>query len=682
MDDEIIKQFNENLRKLLQNVNATQYEFDELGNELNEQQKKERARDDARKRAADRIREREKQEFDAAVAKWSKMGNSALRLTTSMTSQEGAFNAMGDITAMFIKGISKLLGFVPYFGGALQGLGEAGAEVVKIVTQATGKAFQTFEKISGSGIVASFEDMQTAGDNTGLMYEQLEAVLAKNTVALNAFGDTTLDGSRNLQNILKINYQASEDFYLQAQKLGIGFQEFAEMQSSYILQQTQAGFVRGKTDKMLAAEAREYAYELDLISKLTGKSRKEVQEQQERLLNDTRYRAKLTELEAQGEEGKLKADNIRQFLSLLPKEFEEGFKDIIVSGGVPTTEAAKRTLQAMELGGVKAGDLAKSIADGTTNWKAAMTEVTNAMPEYIRKASPLAKLIGDQSPITALFGEAHKLAQLQGKNFEEIAQQRKDEVERQKALIDRTAEVAKNAQTIAQKMQAALTSPGLIIAANEKVSAALKSFASQLDRIMGTSSSAGYSGFGGAGGGGGGAGGGGAGGSTAQASANQAAAQDALAQATAAREAAVAQQGRGSDAARAARIAEANARQEATRSSLAEHAAMSRPRSGTSFNMPPSVNPSAPASAGIPALKNGALISPKIGGTLVQVAEAGQPEAVVPLPDGRSIPVTVSNGNNSVLVDELIAMNRKYDTILDLIYKGNVMQNDFLKSVV
>ena len=42
-------------------------------------------------------------------------------------------------------------------------------------------------------------------------------------------------------------------------------------------------------------------------------------------------------------------------------------------------------------------------------------------------------------------------------------------------------------------------------------------------------------------------------------------------------------------------------------------------------------------------LANGGIIKPTRGGTLATLAEAGMAEAAVPLPDGRSIPVSFNN---------------------------------------
>jgi hypothetical protein len=84
----------------------------------------------------------------------------------------------------------------------------------------------------------------------------------------------------------------------------------------------------------------------------------------------------------------------------------------------------------------------------------------------------------------------------------------------------------------------------------------------------------------------------------------------------------------------------------------------------------------------LPAAANGAVISPRSGGTLVQVGEAGQSEAIVPLPDGRSIPVVVKNSSEqaAAMNDLFMAMTARLDTMVSLLsvankYSRNIAQN-------
>lgn len=75
----------------------------------------------------------------------------------------------------------------------------------------------------------------------------------------------------------------------------------------------------------------------------------------------------------------------------------------------------------------------------------------------------------------------------------------------------------------------------------------------------------------------------------------------------------------------------------------------------------------------IPGAAKGALIAPTPGGTLLQVGEGGQAEAIVPLPDGRSIPVTFTStsGNSKQVLEAFQKLSTKFDDMISLISEDN-----------
>jgi hypothetical protein len=127
---DLIVTLNESLRAMTSSVSATQVEFDEFGSELNLSQKQQRARDNALHQAVKSRIDKEKEAAQKAADNWAKVSKASLGVASSMTSQEGAFNMLGNVTATVIKGIGNLAGSLPIIGNALKGLGEGAAEGV------------------------------------------------------------------------------------------------------------------------------------------------------------------------------------------------------------------------------------------------------------------------------------------------------------------------------------------------------------------------------------------------------------------------------------------------------------------------------------------------------------------------------------------------------------------------
>lgn len=81
---------------------------------------------------------------------------------------------------------------------------------------------------------------------------------------------------------------------------------------------------------------------------------------------------------------------------------------------------------------------------------------------------------------------------------------------------------------------------------------------------------------------------------------------------------------------------------------------------------------------------NGALIQPTPGGSLVQAGEAGKAEAVIPMPDGKTIPVTLTNSNEQYakLNYQFEMMNDKFESIIDLLSSSNRIQDNIARNFV
>lgn len=796
MDEENIQRLTEVLGRLTGSIENTKVEFDEYGNQLSAAEARTKQIENARIAAIEKRIAEEEAAFNRTAEKWAKYSKATVSTIGSMTTQAGAFKTLTNIVGMVVKTLGSLMGAIPVLGAALKGMADGAADAIQLIADTTYKAFETFGKISGSGVVSNFENMVEASKKTGLLYGELEGVLAKNSEALAAFGKTALDGSGRLQNILKINNESNERFAEQFQKIGISFSEFAEYQASYVAQQTKAGFLKGKDDAYIAEHARKYAEELDTLSKLTGKSRSEIQKEQERLLTDARYRAKLVELESQGEEGKKKADEIRNALSVVPKNMQEGFKDMIAADGAITTKAAQQFAQMVQLGGGDAIKLASGLTQGTITAGKAYQEIINSTKKYIQNVKKLGTLVGDESSATALLVEAADVSQRTGdieKDKKEIEEKRKEIMK----SLDPMAAAATKSHELANKMELLLTSTRAVPAAINFMADRVKDFGKFLEEhVFKTTSETKETPTYGIGG------------------------NDSLSKAILAVNADLNDKqlvllkqvqeeyreavkngtwlqkyyGVGLDEKMQAardrlRLAEEGKLEEGgtTRGispkglspephspvgsggqggpELAKIYSKSGPSAmvgksyapafqslidyldsenykiyslggyvdrdvrgkpgvksvhsmGGAIDINPAENPmgsslvtdmpknigkvaaslglgwggnwtstkdamhfSAATNEGGKLLRaaDGALVQPKTGGTLVQVAEAGKPEAIVPLPNGRSIPVTITNQQNEVVIKNLESLSSKFESIIDLLAKNNNIKGNLIQ---
>lgn len=580
--------------------------FDDYGKQLSDEERQAKKA----QREKDAADEKFKQQVEKSAQTWASFGNKLNSLGRSMATPEGAMSAMGDLMGKALTLVTSAFASVPVVGGMIKGLGEAGAETIKFLMDQTAAALKTYNQISSTGVIGSFQDMRAASEKTGLTFEQLNNVISKNSQELALFGGSAIEGSKMAQRVLAAN----KEYAVQVQKAGVNFEEFSSMQLNYINQQTKLGFARGKSDDLLAEEARKYSEELIAVSKLTGKSREDLQKEQNTLLSDARYRAKTQEMLASDQK-----EEVNRFNSLMQnmrKESHEGLKDIFA--GANQTDAARRMILAMQAGGVNMEEMIEKVKNGSMSQAEFVDTYNRASKNYVEATADQAKVIGPGSDLTANYVHHADQAALVGKSLaEQRAMIDKDRAAQLKQE-DAYASAANKAQELAVSMGLLATNTESLAWLTSKMADAIKWL---LKKIMGEDDESDYSKREGSAG------------------------------------VVVTNVGPGAGPESAAI---------AYRSHGRRHAAKSKPTE---------TSPQAAA--------NGALIQPTPGGTLLQVAESGAPEAVVPLPDGRTIPVVFKGGGeqSKIVVEMLDQVSLKLETVVSLMTQNARYNRDIAQNV-
>jgi len=116
--------------------------------------------------------------------------------------------------------------------------------------------------------------MRHASAQAGLSLEQFASVIANNSTSMGLLGGTTSDGAARFGRLSKALRQQEAGLM----RLGFTQDEVNEGLADYIENQALAGQVRGRSDADLIAGAQGYLTELDKLARVTGKSRKELQD--------------------------------------------------------------------------------------------------------------------------------------------------------------------------------------------------------------------------------------------------------------------------------------------------------------------------------------------------------------------------------------------------------------------
>ena len=196
----------------------------------------------------------------------------------------------------------------------------------------TTAAFRDLSSV-GAGFGNNLKLVQDTAANLELGLGEFQSLVGSNSETLRLLGGTVTQG---IAEFAKINKLMKAGPWDDLKAMGFTVMEINEGMVGYIeLQRT-----LGRNEKMSAAEiargSGEYLEQLDRLSKVTGKSRKEMEATMQRQAQDAGFRALMNQFDEGSEEAKNFAASMAM-IDTLPADVAAGMKDL--ADGIPQTEA-------------------------------------------------------------------------------------------------------------------------------------------------------------------------------------------------------------------------------------------------------------------------------------------------------------------------------------------------------
>lgn len=171
--------------------------------------------------------------------------------------------------------------------------------------------YDTYTKISKSGTVGAeaMDEVRVQMGRFGYTIDQLDnlnAVLSKNSKNLGTFYHSALEGARVFGDAAN-QLQNNKDLRQQLFRLGLTVDDINDGIGGYIAQQGKLGKLQGQTGDQLAAGTFEYLKQLDALTKLTGMSRQEQEDAREQALQVEAFYAGLADLDPKAAEQAMEA---------------------------------------------------------------------------------------------------------------------------------------------------------------------------------------------------------------------------------------------------------------------------------------------------------------------------------------------------------------------------------------
>lgn len=332
-----------------------------------------------------------------------KLGRSTADFTKTMYEGKLGMEAMNSAVDAVGSAVNLLINILPVgrlVKLGLMGLNWAVGTVTKTINKQSDQLYKSWQDLSrvgastAGGMREVFDSMQQFGYGLNEL-DSMIALVKDNSTALATFGGTVASGSKAFANV------ASE---IQHGPLGKSLQSLALTPDQinrgvvgFVKQQQLAGVTSTNIQKDLTARSVEYIKQLDLMTRLTGESNEALEANRAQAMANNAFNQTIYELEKKGDQASIdKAKELRAVSDLLIKDpvFQKDFwgavgGDISVAGKMMNMGMvdAVKYLQDPAFKSAKFMDLA---AAGIERWNksgaASLYKIAGATDDYVYSA--------------------------------------------------------------------------------------------------------------------------------------------------------------------------------------------------------------------------------------------------------------------------------------------------------
>ena len=295
----------------------------------------------------------------------------------------------------------------------------------KIKINRLAKAFNELSKVGGL-TATGMSGLQKQFTQSGLQLGTFTKLVGDNAMALARFKGTTGEGAEVFSEAVGQLTQGKDD---SLRRLGMSGDQIGSTVAAFMTQQTRMGRSQAMDAKQVADGAKQYAIELDKLQRVTGYSREELQKQQDSARSESRFRANLESLYAQGKFEEAK--NLEAMSSRMTKinpELGQAVRDL--TSGSANTDAAKKLvassngaitgiiqrLKDREIDDQQAEEELIAATDGSYDAQMQVAQYTNGVSDSFINFVALADLRNKKTKGTAAQADKEQAALLAGQD--------------------------------------------------------------------------------------------------------------------------------------------------------------------------------------------------------------------------------------------------------------------------
>ncbi len=361
-----------------------------------------------------------------------------------------SFSTLNPVVDALAKVIGNVVGMMPFIGNALQGLADGAAEGFKFLIGQLDTATQTFNQLAQTGALTEqgITGVQQQFLQSGLSLDAYRQIVTENASALARFGGTVGRGTTNFTEFL--GSIVDSDAGMELRRLGFSADQIGESAAAFLTQQTRLGLSQRRSQEELRQGSIQYAQELDRLAKLTGMQRKEIQAQQDAALSEARFRAVYDDMVASGQETQAKTMlDFQTMVSKASPEMAQGLRDM--ASGLVNSDASIKLFTTT--GGAAAG-IMQQVKTGQIDQVTAFKMLQDATRQQMGVSRELAKAVGDETNRFVAYGQQSDLvnAKIVDGQVQLLDHQKKQMAQGTDPLTDSAVDAQKNLQQMSRQL--------------------------------------------------------------------------------------------------------------------------------------------------------------------------------------------------------------------------------------
>ena len=306
--------------------------------------------------------------------------NYTQQLNQSLKQLGTSFKTLGSDIAKGEKGASVFNGvlssgadavsnYAAKFGPAGQAIGlftKATMAYVGAVNKQADALYKSYKDISRAGVVGAggMKEVYSSMQQFGYTIDELGdfgALMKSNSEVLAKFGGTAFNGAEQFANLADQIH--SSDIGKNLMLMGVSVDEINKGAAGFLKQQTNLGRNSAGMQKTLATETAKYLENLEAVARLTGQSREQLQQKQEDAQAEQQFAAKQFELKKRALAGDKAAEKELQKLEFLNENLSGEMRMDVIRSFAGDVAASGKLMTAMPGVYQMFGDATKDGAD-------------------------------------------------------------------------------------------------------------------------------------------------------------------------------------------------------------------------------------------------------------------------------------------------------------------------------